>query len=90
MKGRAFWVRAIGSSLVGELLDSLAFVFLASLTGVFGWELFSSLVLTNYLFKISIEVLIFPLTFFAVKGLKKAEGIDAYDVGVKLNLFGGK
>jgi uncharacterized integral membrane protein (TIGR00697 family) len=80
MKGRALWVRVIGSSLVGELLDSLAFVFFASLTGVFGWELFPSLVLTNYLFKVSIEVLVFPLTFLAVKELKKAEGIDTYDV----------
>ena len=92
MKGRALWVRAIGSSLVGELLDSLAFVFFACLTGVFGWELFLSLVLTNYLFKVSVEVLIFPLTFLVVKKLKKAEGTDAYDVDIKLNLFsfGGK
>jgi queuosine precursor transporter len=87
MKGRALWVRAIGSSLVGELLDSLAFVFFASLTGVFGWELFVSLVLTNYLFKLSVEVLVFPLTFLAVKKLKKVEEIDTYDVGVKLNPF---
>jgi len=88
MKGRALWVRAIGSSLVGELLDSLAFVFFASLTGVFGWELFLSLVLTNYLFKMSIEILVFPLTFFVVRKLKKVEGTDAYDFGVRLNLFG--
>jgi len=79
MKGRFLWVRAIGSSLVGELLDSLVFVFIASLTGVFGWELFLSLVLTNYLFKVSIEVLVYPFTFLAVRKLKKAEGIDVYD-----------
>jgi uncharacterized integral membrane protein (TIGR00697 family) len=89
MKGRALWARAIGSSLVGELLDSLAFVFLASLTGVFAWELFPSLVLTNYLFKVSVEVLIFPITFLTVRKLKKAEGVDAYDVGVRLNIFRG-
>ena len=87
MKGRALWVRAIGSSLVGELLDSLVFVFVASLTGVFGWELFVSLVLTNYLFKISVEVLFFPLTFLAVRRLKKIEEVDAYDVGVNFNPF---
>ena len=87
MKGRALWVRAIGSSIVGELLDSLVFVFVASLTGVFGWELFTSLVLTNYFFKISVEVLFFPITFLTVRKLKKAEGIDAYDVGVNFNPF---
>jgi len=92
MKGRALWVRAIGSSLVGELLDSLAFVFFASLTGVFGWELFISLVLTNYLFKLSIEILVFPLTFITVRKLKKVERTDAYDVDVRYRLFyfGGK
>ena len=87
MKGRAFWVRAIGSSVTGQLLDSFVFVFVASLTGVFGWELFASLVLTNYLLKITIEVILFPLTLFAVKKLKKAEGIDTYDLGVKYNPF---
>ena len=87
MKGRAFWVRAIGSSVTGQLLDSFVFVFVASLTGVFGWELFASLVLTNYLLKITIEVILFPLTLFAVRKLKKAEGIDTYDLGVKYNPF---
>ena len=76
MKGRALWVRVIGSSLVGELLDSLAFVLVASLTGVFGWELFAALVLTNYLFKLSVEVILFPFTYLAVKRLKKAEGVE--------------
>ena len=78
-KGRALWARVIGSSLVGELLDTLAFVTIASLTGVFGWELFAALVLTNYIFKVSIEVIVLPFTFFAVRKLKKAEGIDTYD-----------
>ena len=79
MKGRALWVRAIGSSLVGELLDSLVFVFIASLTGVFGWELYVTLVLTNYFLKVSIEVLVFPFTYLTVRRLKKTERIDVYD-----------
>ena len=87
MKGRFLWVRAIGSSIVGQLLDSLAFVFVASLTGVFGWELFAALVLTNYLFKLSVEVIIFPITFITARKLKKSEAIDTFDIGVKLNPF---
>jgi uncharacterized integral membrane protein (TIGR00697 family) len=79
MKGRILWVRVIISSLVGELLDSLIFVFVASLTGVFGWELFVTLVLTNYLFKVSVEVIVYPFTFLTVRKLKNAEGIDTYD-----------
>lgn len=86
-KGKFLWIRTIGSSLVGELLDSLAFVFVASLAGVFGWEIFVSLVITNYLFKVSVEVFFYPLTFLAIAKLKKAEGIDTYDIDVKLNPF---
>ena len=88
MKGRLLWVRAMGSSVAGQLLDSLVFVFVACLTGVFGWELFVTLALTNYLFKLSVEAIIFPLTFLAVRKLKKKEGIDTFDVGVRLNPFG--
>ena len=79
MKGRAFWARAIGSSIVGELLDSLAFVLVASIAGVFAWELFTALVLTNYILKMAMEVILFPVTFLAVRNLKKAEGLDEYE-----------
>jgi uncharacterized integral membrane protein (TIGR00697 family) len=87
MKGKLLWVRTIGSTLVGELLDSLVFVFIASLTGVFGWELFLTLVLTNYFLKCAIEVIMTPVTYGAVHFLKKREGIDTFDVGVKFNPF---
>ncbi|MDR2404321.1 MAG: queuosine precursor transporter [Spirochaetaceae bacterium] len=89
MEGRLLWVRTIGSTLVGEFLDSLVFVFIASLTGVFGWELFFNLVLTNYLFKCLVEILLTPATYFWVGKLKKAEGIDTYDRGIRFNPIGG-
>jgi uncharacterized integral membrane protein (TIGR00697 family) len=79
MKGRFLWVRTIGSTLVGQLLDSFIFVLVASLFGVFGWELFASLVLTNYILKCLVEVICTPLTYAAAIGLKKAEGVDVYD-----------
>jgi uncharacterized PurR-regulated membrane protein YhhQ (DUF165 family) len=63
------------------------FVFVASLTGVFGWELFVSLVLTNYILKCAIEVIMTPATYFAVSKLKKAEAVDTYDVGISFNPF---
>jgi uncharacterized integral membrane protein (TIGR00697 family) len=83
MKGRLLWVRTIGSTLAGELLDSLIFVLVASLAGVFGWELFWSLVITNYLLKCGIEVIMTPVTYLAVRRLKQKEGVDVYDVGVR-------
>jgi uncharacterized integral membrane protein (TIGR00697 family) len=87
MNGRFLWVRTVGSTLVGELLDSLVFVLVASLTGVFGWGLFFTLVRTNYILKCLIEAAVTPLTYLVVKKLKRAEGIDVYDVGVAFNPF---
>lgn len=87
MNGRLLWVRSIGSSLIGELLDSLVFVGIACLAGVFPRELFATLVITNYILKISVEVLVTPFTYLSVWFLKKAEDIDVYDRGVKYNPF---
>ena len=70
MKGRLLWVRTIGSSLIGQLLDTMIFVLIASAAGVFGWEIFWSLVITNYILKVSIEVIITPLTYKIVHFLK--------------------
>lgn len=74
-KGKWLWSRTIGSTLIGELLDSLVFFTVASFAGVFAWELFVSLVLTNYLFKCSIEILMTPITYLGVAKLKKLESI---------------
>jgi len=73
MKGRLLWVRTIGSTLVGELLDTVIFVLIASAAGVFGWELFWSLVLTNYILKCGIEALMTPFTYWASGFLKRKE-----------------
>ena len=88
MQGRMLWFRAIVSSLAGEFLDSLIFVSIACLTGVFGWYLFINLVLTNYILKCLIEALVLPLTYTVVRRLKKIEGIDTFDKGIKYRLFG--
>ena len=88
MKGRLLWVRAIGSSIVGELLDSVVFVSIACAAGVFPWQLFQSLVLTNYLLKLLIEVLALPANYVVVRRLKKSEGIDIYDEGIQYRLWG--
>ena len=61
--GRWLWMRTIGSTLVGELVDTLVFVAVASLFGVFPWSLFLTLVLTNYLFKCGVEALMTPFTY---------------------------
>jgi len=75
MKGRMLWVRTIGSSLVGQLLDTVIFVLIATVTGVFGWEIFWPLVITNYILKCGIEALMTPFTYLVTGFLKRKEGI---------------
>ena len=79
MKGKLLWVRTIGSTLVGEFLDSAIFILIASSMGVFNWEIFWSLVLTNYVLKCGIEIIVTPFTYWASRFLKTKEGIDVYD-----------
>jgi queuosine precursor transporter len=79
MEGRLLWVRTIGSTLVGEFLDTAIFVLIASAMGVFSWEIFWSLVLTNYILKCGIEAVVTPFTYWASRLLKNKEGIDVYD-----------
>ena len=87
--GRWLWIRTISSTLVGELLDTLIFILIASTFGVFPWELFATLVLTNYIFKVGVEILMTPVTYAIVRKLKKAEQEDYYDRGTNFNPFRG-
>ncbi len=84
-RGRWLWTRMIASTLVGEGLDTLVFVSVATAIsvwtkmGLFEWADFGSLVLTNYMFKCGIEILMTPLTYLVVNRLKKVEQEDFYD-----------
>ncbi len=89
-KGRWLWSRTIGSTLVGEGVDSLIFITVASLAGVFPWELFWTLVVTNYIFKVAIEAIMTPVTYRIVNTLKRAENEDYFDTHTQFNPFGVK
>lgn len=86
-RGRWLWTRTIGSTIVGELVDTLVFVFIASLFHVFPWSLFLILTITNYLFKVGVEALMTPVTYAAVSKLKIAENEDYYDQDTNFNPF---
>lgn len=85
--GRWLWIRTISSTLVGQLVDTVAFVVVASVLGVFPWSLFLALTVTNYLFKCSVEALMTPVTYGVVGFLKKAENEDYYDKETNFNPF---
>jgi uncharacterized integral membrane protein (TIGR00697 family) len=85
--GRWLWARTIGSTIFGELVDTVMFVVVASAFGVFPWSLFLTLTLTNYLFKCGVEALMTPLTYLIVNSLKRAESEDYYDRNTDFNPF---
>lgn len=85
--GRWLWMRTIGSTLIGELVDTIMFVSIASAFGVFPWSLFLTLTVTNYLFKCGVEALMTPVTYGVVGFLKKVENEDFYDRETNFNPF---
>ncbi|MCA9822072.1 MAG: queuosine precursor transporter [Dehalococcoidia bacterium] len=82
-KGRFLWMRTIGSTLVGQALDSVLFVSIAFAgTGVPELHV---LIWETWAFKVAFEVIATPITYIVVGWLKRAEGVDAYDEDVSLN-----
>lgn len=86
-EGRWLWMRTIGSTIFGQLVDTVVFVVVASGFGVFPWSLFTTLIVTNYLFKCGVEVLMTPVTYLVVGALKRAEHEDYYDRDTDFNPF---
>lgn len=83
-KGKHLWMRTIGSTLVGQLLDSALFVSIA-FAGLYPREVLVAMFLSNYLFKSVIEAAFTPITYMVVSFVKKTERIDAYDYEEKYN-----
>jgi hypothetical protein len=87
MQGRRLWMRTIGSTLVGQAVDTGVFVLVACALGVFPWQIALTLIVTNYLFKVAVEALMTPATYAAVGYLKRGEGVDHYDTDTDFNPF---
>ncbi len=87
-QGRALWARTIGSTVVGQGLDSLIFYPLA-FWGIAGWppELLWQVVLSQWLIKTAWEALLTPFTYIVINWLKKREGIDVYDTATNFSPF---
>jgi uncharacterized integral membrane protein (TIGR00697 family) len=87
MQGRRVWARTIGSTLVGQAVDTIVFIGIATLLGVFSTEQFLGLVVTNYILKVGIEVILTPITLQVITWLKAAEQEDVYDINTDFNPF---
>jgi queuosine precursor transporter len=82
--GRWLWTRTVGSTLVGQALDSVVFITLAFVGTIPASGLFS-VIITQWLAKSAYETLVTPLTYLVVGFLKRKEGIDFYDHSTNFN-----
>ena len=85
-QGRLLWTRTIGSTVVGQGLDSLIFYPLAFL-GVLDSATVLKLMLTQWVLKVAWEALLTPVTYALVGWLKRREGVDVFDRGTDFTPF---
>jgi queuosine precursor transporter len=85
-QGKHLWTRTIGSTVVGQGVDSLIFYPLAF------WDVWSNdqvitVMITNWLLKVGWEIILTPVTYAVVGGLKRKEGVDIFDDGTDFSPF---
>lgn len=85
-KGRWLWSRTIGSTLIGEGVDTALFVTIA-FAGLWPVPLLLSVLVSNYVFKVLFEAAATPFTYLLVNFLKRNEGIDVFDRHRDFNPF---
>ncbi|WP_436286348.1 queuosine precursor transporter [Sphingomonas telluris] len=90
-EGKYLWMRTIGSTLVGQGVDSLIFYPLA-FWGATGWtnDLVIKVLLTQWVLKVSWEVILTPVTYAVVGFLKRREGVDVFDERTDFTPFAAK
>ena len=84
--GKYLWLRTIGSTIVGEGVDSLLFYPIA-FYGIWETDLVVKVMISNYCIKVLWEALITPFTYIVVGWLKRAEGEDYFDRKTDFNPF---
>lgn len=85
-KGKYLWLRTIGSTILGEGFDTIIFVTIA-FWGTMSTEVITAIIISNYVFKVGVEILFTPITYKVSSFLKKSEDIDYYDTNTNYNPF---
>lgn len=84
--GKHLWMRTIGSTIVGEFANTVLFYVIA-LYAVLPNNLLVASILTGWVIKVAVEVVLTPWTYFVVRRLKKLEDEDYYDKTTNFNPF---
>jgi hypothetical protein len=85
--GRWLWTRTVGSTVAGQLVDSIIVTF-GFFYGRESVPHILQIILSGYVAKVLYEAAATPLTYFVVNRLKKSEGVDVFDEGTDFNPFG--
>ena len=85
-KGSMLWTRTIGSTIVGQAVDTTVVIVL-TFVGVVPLKTLGNMIVTGYLLKVGYEVLATPLTYIVINWLKKTEQVDAFDWHENFNPF---
>jgi uncharacterized integral membrane protein (TIGR00697 family) len=85
-RGRWLWTRTIGSTIIGEGVDSVLFYPIA-FGGLWTNTTLAGVIAFNWVFKVLMEVLATPVTYAVVGWLKRVEGVDHYDVDTDFSPF---
>jgi uncharacterized PurR-regulated membrane protein YhhQ (DUF165 family) len=76
--GRWLWTRTIGSTIVGEGLDSITFYPIA-FAGIWSGQTMLKVIAFNWTMKVLVEIVLTPVTYAVIGFLKRREGVDIYD-----------
>jgi queuosine precursor transporter len=85
-RGHWLFTRTIGSTIIGEGVDTVFFINIA-FAGIYSWETITLLIVSNYVFKVGLEVVMTPVTYAVVRFLKGKEKADVYDYKTNFNPF---
>ena len=85
-QGKHLWARTIGSTVIGQAVDSAVFVVIA-FSGLMPASVILSVTVSIYVAKVAYEVIATPITYIIVNRLKRAEGVDVFDKGTNFTPF---
>lgn len=85
-KGKHLWARTIGSTVFGQIIDTVIFSVIAFL-GLLPTSILFEIILANYIIKTGVEVILTPVTYKIVSWLKREENEDYYDYKTNFNPF---
>lgn len=86
MEGKRLWMRTIWSTIIGQAVDTVVFVMIA-FYGMMDMQTLWIIILSNYIFKVAVEVILTPITYMIIAYLKKNEQTDVYDFSTNFNPF---